>query len=70
VVANGCSGDTAEVVRQVWERVDVVETDVLSKSNALNLGSLDYEPPECTVGVLTTSGSETIPVGSNGFGQV
>jgi glycosyltransferase involved in cell wall biosynthesis len=25
VVANGCSDDTAEVVRQAWERVDVLE---------------------------------------------
>ena len=60
----------AEVAGQAWGRVDVVETDVLSKSNALNLGSRDYEPPECIVGVLTTSGSETIPAGGNGFGQV
>ncbi len=38
VVANGCSDDTVEVVRRGWGRVDVVETDVPSKSNALNLG--------------------------------
>ena len=38
VVANGCSDDTAGVARQAWNRVDVVETDIPSKSNALNLG--------------------------------
>jgi glycosyltransferase involved in cell wall biosynthesis len=38
VVANGCSDDTAGVARRAWDRVDVVETDIPSKSNALNLG--------------------------------
>jgi glycosyltransferase involved in cell wall biosynthesis len=38
VVANGCSDDTARVARRAWDRVDVVETDIPSKSNALNLG--------------------------------
>ena len=38
VVANGCSDDTAEVARRAWDRIDVVETDIPSKSNALNLG--------------------------------
>jgi cellulose synthase/poly-beta-1,6-N-acetylglucosamine synthase-like glycosyltransferase len=38
VVANGCSDKTCEVARRAWDRVEVVETDVPSKSNALNLG--------------------------------
>lgn len=38
VVANGCSDETAQVARQAWDRVEIVETDVPSKSNALNLG--------------------------------
>jgi glycosyltransferase involved in cell wall biosynthesis len=38
LVANGCSDRTAEVARRAWDRVDVVETDIPSKSNALNLG--------------------------------
>jgi glycosyltransferase involved in cell wall biosynthesis len=38
VIANGCSDATAEVARQAWPASDVIETDVASKSNALNLG--------------------------------
>lgn len=38
LVANGCSDGTAEVARRAWDRIDVVETDIPSKSNALNLG--------------------------------
>jgi len=38
LVANGCSDRTAEVSRRVWDRIDVIETDIPSKSNALNLG--------------------------------
>jgi len=38
VVANGCSDATAEVARQTWPGIDVLETDIPSKSNALNLG--------------------------------
>lgn len=38
LVANGCSDATAEVARRAWPRMDVVETDIASKSNALNLG--------------------------------
>ena len=38
LIANGCSDATAEVARQAWPRIDVVETDTASKSNALNLG--------------------------------
>ena len=38
VVCNGCTDDTARVAKEHDERVCVVETDVPSKSNALNLG--------------------------------
>jgi len=38
LVANGCSDATGEVARQAWDRIDVIETDTASKSNALNLG--------------------------------
>ncbi len=38
LVANGCSDGTAEVARRAWDRIKVVETDIPSKSNALNLG--------------------------------
>jgi cellulose synthase/poly-beta-1,6-N-acetylglucosamine synthase-like glycosyltransferase len=39
VVANGCTDDTAEVVRRGFgDRVEVIDTPVGNKSNALNLG--------------------------------
>ncbi len=38
LVANGCSDRTAEVARRAWPHIDVIETDVASKSNALNIG--------------------------------
>ncbi|MDG2029785.1 MAG: glycosyltransferase family A protein [Phycisphaerales bacterium] len=38
VVCNGCSDDTAQICRDFDEAIVVIETDVPSKSNALNLG--------------------------------
>ena len=38
VVCNGCTDSTAEVARAFGPRVDVVETETRSKTNALNLG--------------------------------
>jgi glycosyltransferase involved in cell wall biosynthesis len=38
VVANGCSDATATAARACGDRVTVLETDVPSKTNALNLG--------------------------------
>lgn len=37
VVCNGCSDDTAEIVRE-YGRVRLIETDTASKTHALNLG--------------------------------
>jgi glycosyltransferase involved in cell wall biosynthesis len=41
VVANACTDDTATVARSFGAPVRVIETDVASKSNALNLGERD-----------------------------
>lgn len=38
LVANGCSDATADAARHAWPGIDVVETDIPSKANALNLG--------------------------------
>lgn len=38
VVCNGCSDDTAEIAKQFGPPVRVLETEVPSKTNALNLG--------------------------------
>jgi glycosyltransferase involved in cell wall biosynthesis len=38
VVCNGCSDNSAEIARRVGPPVRVIETDVPSKTNALNLG--------------------------------
>ena len=38
LVANVRSDDTAESARRAWDRIDVMETEIPSKSNALNLG--------------------------------
>jgi len=38
VVANGCSDDTAEKARKFGEAVEVIETPVGNKINAINLG--------------------------------
>jgi glycosyltransferase involved in cell wall biosynthesis len=38
VVANGCSDDTVSVARSFGSGIRIIETDVPSKNNALNLG--------------------------------
>lgn len=38
VVCNGCSDDTAAKATQAWEQAHIIETDIASKSHALNLG--------------------------------
>ena len=39
VVCNGCSDDTAEIARSFGQPVRVLETDIPSKNNALNMGN-------------------------------
>lgn len=38
VVCNGCKDDTAEQVRSIDSSITVIETEIASKANALNLG--------------------------------
>jgi len=38
VVCNGCTDDTADVARSINKNIQVIETPVPSKTNALNLG--------------------------------
>jgi glycosyltransferase involved in cell wall biosynthesis len=44
LVANGCSDATADVARRIWPKIEVVETERPSKSNALNLGDARVYP--------------------------
>ncbi len=38
VVCNGCTDNTADLARRVSEKIRVIETDITSKTDALNLG--------------------------------
>ncbi len=57
VVCNGCSDDTASIARRFKPRVTVLETEVASKTNALNLGDREarsfprvYQDADVTLG--------------------
>ncbi|MGJ0429761.1 glycosyltransferase [Methylobacter sp.] len=46
VVCNGCADNTATLVKSVHSNIDCIETDIPSKTNALNLGDslADFYP--------------------------
>jgi glycosyltransferase involved in cell wall biosynthesis len=60
VVCNGCSDGTASIARSFGPPVRVIETEIASKSNALNLG----DQAVCTYPRIYADADVVVPIGT------